>query len=605
MALGKIGSGLSFLSWKHCFITFLLLFVFINFFRPIEIEDVWWHLKTGEWVVSHQQVPYEDIFSFSDVRQPWIFTQWLGSSILFLVYHWFDLFGLITFRAIFYTILIGMFIHFAIRRISFSTVVALALFLIPALYFRSHLRPDMFNYLFIQLFLIGLLNFQRTQQLKHVFWIPLAGMVWSNINMGSFIYAPILIGVFFLANILYMILSWIRHDGFMEKYLKMVQALLVLFLLYILSFFCSPYGREAFFYPFKVFLIPDYHHFYFSLGVIEEMASPLTHPYWQVEVWVFSLLFMAGYFIIRQKGASYKLLYFLLLLSSFGLFLRGTRAATFFALVAAYVIVDVLSGGGKGVREYLLNRWQKLFWVFLFTALSMRAVYLYSQGGYMHGVFRRDMTRLEDWIAPSGALEFLERNKLNGAVFNSDLFGGYILWKVYPELKPFIDGRNISERFVLYHQVMRDPQRHYLKIFNDYKIDLVLLSTQTDASFNLIKFLDFSQWQMVYIDQASMVWVRRGVFHLPEKSFSLAEDLRMVKLTAQEELEMNNIIVHRGSGLLGRLPLSFVRYNDNFSLGSACLRMGYKDAGLRYLLSAYQASPNGLIGNTLKRYSLR
>src|SRR5580700_9197132 len=33
--------------------------------------DTGWHLRTGEWILSHRQVPWSDIFSFSRPGAPW------------------------------------------------------------------------------------------------------------------------------------------------------------------------------------------------------------------------------------------------------------------------------------------------------------------------------------------------------------------------------------------------------------------------------------------------------------------------------------------------------------------------------------------------------
>ena len=54
------------------FICLILLGIFLAlfFFRPIEIDDVWWHLATGKFIVEHAQVPSTDPFPFSNEQTP-------------------------------------------------------------------------------------------------------------------------------------------------------------------------------------------------------------------------------------------------------------------------------------------------------------------------------------------------------------------------------------------------------------------------------------------------------------------------------------------------------------------------------------------------------
>src|SRR5665213_2261884 len=39
--------------------------------------DTGWHVRTGEWILKHGQVPYADFFSFSRPGAPWFAWEWL------------------------------------------------------------------------------------------------------------------------------------------------------------------------------------------------------------------------------------------------------------------------------------------------------------------------------------------------------------------------------------------------------------------------------------------------------------------------------------------------------------------------------------------------
>src|SRR5262249_24076409 len=38
--------------------------------------DVWWHLRTGRWILEHRRVPRLDLFTFSSADRPWIDLHW-------------------------------------------------------------------------------------------------------------------------------------------------------------------------------------------------------------------------------------------------------------------------------------------------------------------------------------------------------------------------------------------------------------------------------------------------------------------------------------------------------------------------------------------------
>src|SRR5271154_1014242 len=48
--------------------------------------DTGWHVRTGEWILAHHQVPYKDFFSFSRPGAPWFAWEWLW-DVLFALLH--------------------------------------------------------------------------------------------------------------------------------------------------------------------------------------------------------------------------------------------------------------------------------------------------------------------------------------------------------------------------------------------------------------------------------------------------------------------------------------------------------------------------------------
>ena len=49
--------------------------------------DLWWHLRTGQWIVDHVAVPHTELFSYTAPGAPWVAHEWLSEVILWVVYH--------------------------------------------------------------------------------------------------------------------------------------------------------------------------------------------------------------------------------------------------------------------------------------------------------------------------------------------------------------------------------------------------------------------------------------------------------------------------------------------------------------------------------------
>src|SRR5205814_6266809 len=67
---------------------------------PISDADIWWHLRTGEWVLDHRTVPATDPFSSYGLGKPWVAYSWLFGVSVYTLYSWLGLAGIILCRTI-------------------------------------------------------------------------------------------------------------------------------------------------------------------------------------------------------------------------------------------------------------------------------------------------------------------------------------------------------------------------------------------------------------------------------------------------------------------------------------------------------------------------
>jgi len=74
------------LETRRIFILILVSGLFLVGARNVSDPDLWWHLKTGQYIIAHKTVPHSDAFSYTRGGQPWVAHEWLSQLFLYGLY---------------------------------------------------------------------------------------------------------------------------------------------------------------------------------------------------------------------------------------------------------------------------------------------------------------------------------------------------------------------------------------------------------------------------------------------------------------------------------------------------------------------------------------
>src|SRR5574341_1577023 len=112
-------------------VTLLYLLPAFQALLPVEDPDLWWHLRTAQWIIEHGQVPLYDPFSFYGAGNPWVAYSWLYEILVYGLFKAFGLVGIVWFTVVM-SLLIAVALHRLVRRAKLPflmelIVVALAL----------------------------------------------------------------------------------------------------------------------------------------------------------------------------------------------------------------------------------------------------------------------------------------------------------------------------------------------------------------------------------------------------------------------------------------------------------------------------------------------
>ena len=185
--------------------------------RQIGEPDVWWQIRTGEYILEHGVVPKTDVFSYTYNGDPWfnvkwgtevimaVVSDWFGPESLMLM-HWLVLLAIMWFTRLSYEQLLTI-LGKTDRQPGIGFYLGLLFFLL-AMAFRINARPEMMSHLLTSVYLFLFLWYFNKPGRQVFLLIPLQ-LLWGNLH-EAFGVGQVLI-IIFLASL------WYRHLFFKKQ----------------------------------------------------------------------------------------------------------------------------------------------------------------------------------------------------------------------------------------------------------------------------------------------------------------------------------------------------------------------------------------------------
>jgi len=575
----------------------LFIYLVIHFYQPIEFEDFWWHIKTGEWISLHLQVPQTDLFPFHGEQTPWIFMQWLGSLMYYLIYSMGGVWGIKLFRCLLFLAITAIFFFYALKRkqVAWPLLILICLFWAYGVGARSHLRPFVFNYIFVQLFLIQLFAYQQSINYKNLLALPLLGILWANINIGSFVYGTFIISAFLMASIIQYFNVKLSNDkkDRIGPAMKPVKELFLLLLIYLCIFFINPYGIHGASYIFKLFLVPQSADFFKYSNLISEFMPPAQAMLSTAGFWVlfFSLFVMVSLFI-SNKNTFLKVILFL---GALFIFLRGSRGVAFFSIISSYIIIESITG----YDLYELITWPRLRKMAVATLCTGMVCFLivhiikeFNQNIYINNRTIRYRSLAYNPFNPVTAIDFLQKHNIHGNVLNDNMYGGYILWAGYPHLKPMVDGRHLNKKRVdLFISALRNPQKIMPALEDQFNVNIVLLDSGKHFYTRILKYLQTQKsWQLIFVDGSSVMYLKKGTFKLPLNAEQLEESLSHPKVSSTDVQDLEELLQRGSESKTTNIFNPEPGYIDVLEEGAALFDLGYRTQAIKLFTKSIEIS---------------
>ncbi len=158
-------------------------------------NDIWWHLKVGDWIVGHLAVPHTGILSRTAASRPWIAYSWGYEVLMSWAYRWFGILGIGLYGTLL-TIGVAAAVYAMLRRLSGRFWIALVLAAITcwSFLFNGMPRPVFFSMMLFCATLTLLLEANRSGRVEKLYWLPLIFFLWVNLHI-QFIHGLFLVGL--------------------------------------------------------------------------------------------------------------------------------------------------------------------------------------------------------------------------------------------------------------------------------------------------------------------------------------------------------------------------------------------------------------------------
>ena len=492
----------------------LILFVavFAMAARAPADTDTWWHLQAGRVTLENGRILQTDVFSHTRQGQRWVNHSWLSQVILYLLFHGFRYFGLGLFQTLLVTLTFAC-VYAQMEGDVFTRafIVVLAAATSAVVWIA---RPQLLS-LLLTAVLCYLLHLYKRRGVNRLWLIPPLFALWVNLHAGYALGFIVLVG-FVAGEALNNLLAWISppegetgdepRDPIVSW--RGIGLVVLVSLISVLCLVLNPNTTRMWVYyldTVRIGVLQDF---------IQEWRSPDFHPlYTHPFIWLLlATLAAVGLSRRRIDGSD------LALVAGFAYasLLAGRNMGPF-ALVAAPVLSrhthTILQRWGRAARA---RGWLRpprrasrppsagmavVNWLLLALVIAAAGVKAYLP---LRTEFNLENERR---TLPVEAIEWIQEERPQGPMFNSYNWGGYLIWRLWPDYLVFVDGRTdlFGDELLSQYLEVQFARPGFQEVLDEYGVNFVLTEAQGFTD-NFLALDD--SWTRAYSDDVATIYVR-------------------------------------------------------------------------------------------------
>lgn len=502
---------------KSSSLALALLFLSLSI-QKIWSIDLWWQLRTGQWILQQGTVPARDVFSYTALGHEWIELRWL---FCVLAHGGWQLGGAPLLIVAQTLILAAVFLLLAwpVRQLLSSPFVLalLSLGVIGASH-RFVVRPELISFLFVVAYLVVLQRFGEAKGLTPFWLLPALQVIWVN-SHTLFVLGPALVWLFAAGRWVQSLLRGKPDHASLRRF-----ALLAL----LTSAAClvNPYLHRGALFPLKLFqeIQPES----VTGRSIQEFRSPLGLPHWEPFLIATDMLGLVSAWTFLRRWRRLDIARLAVWAAFLYLSLLALRNAIFFALVATWASLHNLAESGGEDPASRPRSWGRAWRLsHLCLALAWLAcAWFVVTDRYPRwlGSPQRFGLGVVDSLTPRAAVDFLLEARAQTQLFHDLGDGSYLIWAAAGRFPAFVDGRLevYGDAFLTHYLQLCerrwDSVEEWNRVADAHGIRTVMLHRAGHGP--LLALLRHApEWPLVYLDGHNVVFAR----DIPEHAALLRE----------------------------------------------------------------------------------
>jgi hypothetical protein len=456
------------------------LFVFvalIYFFSYPEVDpDLWGHLLFGREILLGGKLPAQNLYSYTAPGYLWINHEWIGEAVFFAVYEVFGSPGIIGLKAILGSGVVWILDRMIRAKISCLFVRSVTLVWMMAILSPGfNVRPQIFTYFLFATFLLLFYLYEEGSQ-RLLYWLPLLMIAWVNLH-GGFVVG---VGALVLFSLLLAIKKGYRGSTISRS---LIPAGLCL-----LSLAVNPYGVDLIKFLWQDLLL--------DRPITEWKPVPLLDfSFLEFKLAVLSVLFVGSF-----NGAWRRWDFALTALAAL-LSFRHQRHTPLFAVAA----VPFLAVGVERIYLWVRSRTREWLLAALLVAIALYQV-LWIGRIHLEHRFQIVVNPLE---YPTQAVDFIQRNGIQGNMAVPFDWGEYLIWKLHPGVRVSIDGRYTTAypmEVIRDHWEWMTGGKRWRRLLERYPTELAITNRHHPVTALL---RTDPEWVYIYSDPVAFIFVRK------------------------------------------------------------------------------------------------
>ncbi len=478
---------------------------------PLVSFDLWWHLAAGRFIVAERAIPRTDPFSYTALGARWIDHEWLFQLLAYGVHELGGVAGLTVLRVAVVVAISLVVLRFVRREAGIPTPAAAVLLVPPLLLVarvRFLVRPELLTLLAAVVLAVAVLRTDRQRAgWRELWWLPLLFVPWANLHAGA-ISGLLVLAAVLAGTVLNGVLAPRGLAAPSPPGTPSAPVLGGLLAASTAACLLNPFGVHVLVVPFELTaLMRDGPY----LNAEWQPLDPGAH-------WVAVGLLLAAAALVAARWRRLDWAAVLPLAMVAILAVRHARGLGLLGVLAPLLLARIQRPAGAcatprlaGIRPAVAGA------VLVGTAAAL------PLGGYQ---FRPGLG-IDRLQIPVAATAFLEAEDPPGNILNTYKFGGWLTWRLFPETRIFMDGRNevFLELAWRLDRAKRDSHEwrrmldeldvgHALLGYADRPLRVRLVDPEggpdrvVERPYTAAQF-PRSSWALVYFDDTAMVMVRR------------------------------------------------------------------------------------------------